>query len=199
MTEDNNNGDGFVFNPDDYTYALPDVAKAWLAKYGVTSTEIAHFNVCWNKMTDSLCFPVIINDKVAMTSERYFGDKDNHPKYIIKGEKNKSALFITHFRNKDMVVFVEDYVSAIKVARHTGACPLFGSTIPRNTLKWAVERFKTMRVWLDMDKAYQSVLEASKLSQYASDTRSIVTQLDPKEYTNQELINILSKYGAMGT
>lgn len=195
--DNNNNEVDASFDPDDYTYALPDDAKAWLVKYGITAAEIAHFHICWNKRTDSLTFPVILNDKVVLTSERYFGEELHHPKYVVKGQKNKNTLFITHEKVPQTLVFVEDFVSAIKVARFTGACPLLGSTLPANTLKWAVEKFSKLRVWLDYDKATQSLLEASKLSQYCGDVRSIITTMDPKEYTNNELTHILRRYSCL--
>lgn len=192
---DNNNDKYHEFDADDYTYSIPKEATTWLGKYGITRAEVVHFNLLWNKRTDSLVFPIIINDKVVLTSERYFGDNPFHPKYVTNGSKNKNNLFITHPRNKESLVFVEDFVSAIKVSRFTGACPILGATINANAVKWAVEHFKRIRVWLDSNKAAQSLLEASKLSQYCSDVRSIYTDLDPKEYSNTELMTILEKYG----
>jgi Zn ribbon nucleic-acid-binding protein len=196
--DNNNNGDGPVFDPDDYTYALPDKARAWLDKYGITRAEVTHFDIMWNKNTDSLVFPVIIGGKITLTSERYFGPDPNQPKYKIKGQKNNHNLFITNKNQKGTVVFVEDFLSAIKVGRFVGACPLFGSTVGGNALKWAIGNFSKIRVWLDYDKAGQSVVEASKLSQYCSDVRSIISTLDPKEYSNNDLRNILEKYNTLG-
>jgi hypothetical protein len=55
--------------------------------------------------------------------------------------------------------------------------------MPENMVKWALGRFKKARVWLDMDKAVESVQTASRLSQFVRDSRSIITELDPKEYS----------------
>lgn len=48
-----------------------------------------------------------------------------------------------------------------------------------------------------MDKAVQSVGEAAKASQYIPDCRSIITELDPKEYSMSQLKHILTESGSL--
>jgi hypothetical protein len=180
-----------------FTHSIPSKPLAWLRKYGISDSEIAHFGICWNAPKDTLVFPVHEGETIVLTNERYFGSDPKHPKYVTYGHKNRKHLFITHPSNKDCLVLVEDAISAIKVARYCSSLPLFGATLPDNALYWASEHFKSIRVWLDMDKASQSLLEAAKASQFIPDSRSIITSLDPKEYSMNELKSILLEYNCI--
>jgi len=177
-----------------YTILIPQKALEWLFKYGITKEEITHFRICWNPSKDSLVFPIIDGDgKVIVTNERYFGDSPLEQKYRTYGHKNHKQLFINNPLHPRTLVMVEDFVSAIRVSRFVCAMPLLGSTMPVEALRWATGRYKKLRVWLDMDKASQSLGEAAKASQYIPDCRSIITDLDPKEYSNNRILTILKE------
>jgi hypothetical protein len=194
--ENNNKNADSIIDCSLYTTKFPEKVLTWLKKYGISDIEIQHYGLMYNEATFSLVFPCRDDKGIFLTSERYFGPDPNHPKYVTIGRKTKPFVFV----NKNVIeslIMVEDYVSAIKVGRFATCAPLFGATIPANTLKWAVERFKKVRIWLDMDKATQSLREASKASQFCQDVRSIITTLDPKEYTNTELVKILKTYGVL--
>lgn len=173
---------------------IPDEALNWLRKYGVSDNEIKHYELCWNLKTSSLVFPVYDKDnKLIYYQERYFGPEKDKPKYITRGSKTQQLAFISNRNFNGTIVLVEDFVSAIKVGRYCSASPLLGSNINGKAVKWLADQFKRVRVWLDIDKATESLVEASKLP--IKDVRVVLTQLDPKEYTTQEIINILERYG----
>jgi hypothetical protein len=180
-----------------FTSSIPKRPMEWLKKYGIVDSEIAYYGVCWNPDRDTLVFPVREEGKIVLTNERYFGTDPTFPKYKTYGHKNRTPLFITNKANPHSLVVVEDAVSAYKLARLVSTLPLFGATMPANALYWASERFKSIRVWLDMDKASQSLLEAAKASQYVPDSRSIITNLDPKEYSMNDLQRILGEYNCI--
>lgn len=194
--DENNNNNGNGLDRSHCTPILPARSLAWLRKYGITDKEITSYGIWWNPQNESLVFPVRNQaGQLVLTNERYFGADPKHPKYLTFGSKTAQHLIILHPLNRDSLVVVEDFISAVKVARQVSSCALFGSTMPGNALKWAVERFKHIRVWLDMDKASQSVLTASRCSQYVPDTRSIITEMDPKDYTNSQISKILISNG----
>jgi len=198
MVENNNkNGNVASVDSDSFTYVIPPLAVKWLRKYGITDNEIIHYGILWNARTDSLVFAIRDEHGIILTNERYFGTNPNHPKYITQGNKTTNTCYFINKNTPKSLVLVEDFISAIKVARFANCLPLLGSQIPSNALKWAVERFKCLRVWLDMDKAVESLQQASRASQWVSNTRSIITELDPKEYGNNNLIMILKQYGVL--
>lgn len=190
----NNNGNVASIDSSSFTGVIPKKALGWLRTYGITDSEILHHGILWNTARDSLVFGIRDQHGIVLTNERYFGTNPNAPKYWTTGSKETNNIYLLNSLTPNCLIFVEDYVSAIKVSRFANCLPLFGSQIPANALKWASERFKCLRVWLDMDKATESLKQASKLSQWVSNTRSIITELDPKEYSNNELIKILKDY-----
>lgn len=194
MENNNNNVTLASIDSSGFTNAIPSKAMEWIKKYGITDNEIQHYGILWNANKDSLVFPIRDDHGIVYTNERYFGDNQNHPKYLTYGNKALNTVYLVNKNTPNSLVLVEDFISAIKVARFANCHPLFGSTVPANTLKWVCAWFKTIRIWLDMDKASQSLLEASKASQWVSNTRSIITPLDPKEYDNNSLILTLKKY-----
>lgn len=179
-----------------YSYVLPIAAIKWLRKYGISDEEIKSSHIMWNSYTDSLVFPLFgRNDKdeqvIVVTNERYFGDSPDHPKYKTYGPKSKAINVFTNSANDydhDVVVAVEDMVSCIKVSRHFPCVALLGATMPQDHALKLSEAYKHLRIWLDMDKASQAVVEASKASQFVRGTsRVIITDLDPKEYSDREI------------
>lgn len=190
MATDIQEVDPYSFNINNYSSVLDKKAIQWLKKYGITDTEIRGFKFLWNHKTHSLVFPFYDESgKIAFTNERYFGPNKDFPKYITHGNKSAYIHWFCPNRNSpserpDVALLVEDVISAIKVGRHYACMPLFGSSIPAGVPKTLYNRFKIARVWLDMDKAGTSLIEASKLSQWGS-ARSIITPYDPKEYGNE--------------
>lgn len=189
MTEDNNNNDEFL-DTSGFRNKIPDDALKWLKKYGISDNEIKHYCLCWNEETNSLVFPIFNdNNKLVYYQERYFGPKVNYPKYITRGSKTQQLGYITNRNFNGTIVLVEDFVSAIKVGRYCTVAPLLGSVISAEAVKWIVENFWRVRVWLDMDKAVESLKQASKVP--VKDIRIILTQFDPKDYTTQEIVKVL--------
>lgn len=177
-----------------FTSYVPSKAIWWLKKYGITDDEIQFYGICWNPSTDSLVFPMKQDGVIKLTNERYFGSNIKHPKYLTYGQKTKLHTFIVSPHHNGHLVIVEDPVSYIKVGRLASSLPLLGATIPTSVHKWAVGKFKSVRVWLDIDKATRSFIEASKFSQYIPDTRSILTEYDPKEYSTEQIKFILASH-----
>lgn len=195
MENNKNNDLVTLIDSGNFTPAIPERALTWLKKYGITTLEVKHYNLLWDEKNKSLVFPLFDGGNIILTNSRYFGSDPKHPKYVTNGHKNRNTIYIRSKLTPNTLVLVEDFVSALKVARFASCLPLFGSTVSAEAVKWASGRFKQLRIWLDMNKASQSLQEASKLSQYVPDTRVILTTLDPKEYTNNQLHDILASHG----
>lgn len=177
-----------------FSSAIPPKPLLWLRKYGLSDSELLHYGILWNAATTSLVFPVRREGEIVFTNERYFGDNPSHPRYLSYGSKRNALFLINNQFTPKSITVVEDYISAIKVGRFASSLPLMGCKVSDGSLKWLSERCKQLRVWLDRDKATESILEAAKASQYIPDSRSIITELDPKEYSNNFIINTLKEY-----
>lgn len=179
--------------PCNSTNHIPMAALKWLHKYGITPHEIEHYGLCWNIDTESLVFPFYGKPgEFLFRQERYFGPKKQVPKYVTYGDKR----MLPQIRNNLLpasLIFVEDFVSAMKVARVCTVSPLLGSNIPASAIKALYRAFKQVRVWLDLDKASDALREASKCLTVVQDVSTIITQLDPKEYSTEEISRIVLK------
>lgn len=196
LMEHNKKNDDFGLDTSGFTGRIPVVALGWLKKYGITEFEVMHYGIVWNENTSSLVFPIYNPEKrLIYCQERYFGPDKDKPKYITHGSKSQQLAYINSGKFPKTVVLVEDYISAIKVARCCSASPLLGSSLDLNAAKWVVARFNRVRIWLDLDKASHAIQEASKLSQAIKNTRVILTQLDPKEYSTPEIAKHLAEAG----
>lgn len=179
-----------------FSYELPERADKWIRKYGITDAEIRFYQLAWCDLRQTLVFPFLRDGRVVLTNERYFGPNPKHPKYLTFGNKSKEVVYLCGAHNVDKLVLVEDFVSAIKVRRLVSTMPLLGCTIPEMVLPWAKGRFKKLGVWLDFNKAAESLREASKAAAFVPST-SIVTTADPKELSMNQIDKTLKEYGIL--
>ena len=103
---------------------------------------------------------------------------------------SKGKKPLTIYGESDTIILVEDVLSAIKIARLSPeycAMPLLGSSLSTEHEEVLRDIFKTIYVWLDRDKANQGIKMSRNLRQKGMNTKSIITDLDPKEYTEGEI------------
>ena len=171
--------------PYDFTYDLPGVALEWLRKYGITDQEIQQNHFGWSNKYESLVFPVFdCFGNLLMYQNRYFGS-EVHQRYHTSGMPD--LVYHVNGGGGDSIVCVEDLLSAIKVSRITQAMPLWGSTLSMQRLRTLGERFTNLVIWLDKDKAGYAIKRAQAAKPFFDDVRVIVTDLDPKQYSTEEI------------
>lgn len=163
------------------TNTLPLVAEQWLSKYGLTKEEKAQFSWCEDQ-----------NLLILLQDENYWQGRNFAigSKYLSRG--NKPIKLFGKSLNSETIIFTEDVISAIKVSRFVTSCPLLGSTIGLDKILSLSGGFNHYFLWLDMDKAKESVKQAKIASQAWPNCSVIITELDPKEYTTVELKKILT-------
>ena len=175
--------------PEDAQKYLPVNVNSWLQKYNLTERELSVLNPLYSFERDLLIFPVYGPDGLLMYQGRYFGENVKHPKYLTYGAKD-----VLHILGNDpeTIVVTEDVISAVKVSTVTSALPLWGSGIPLGLARRLSDRFKRLGIWLDMDKAKESLRMRSDLSPLFDDVFSVITPKDPKEYNHEEIAGFLS-------
>ena len=157
------------------------MCTSWLKNYGLTNQELRDLEVCWSKSTGLLIFPIVKeNTLVGYIGRRFMGEGQ---KYMIRGAKSN---FTEIYGTGSTLVFTEDLISAVKVARVTSAKPLYGvflTIIPGGYSKYYL--------WLDKDKQKSSVEQCRKWKQYGYNISPIITDLDPKEYNETQIKELL--------
>jgi hypothetical protein len=93
----------------------------------------------------------------------------------------------------DSLVVVEDAVSAARIASSCPSMPCLGSYLPSHKLM-ALKRLKFTKLitWLDSDKLKESREIAQRAKWLGFDTKVVYTEDDPKCYSNEEILRIIS-------
>lgn len=155
----------------------------WVLGYGLTAEELQQFsssNERVGKYGLMPCDLLVLYSSADYWCARNFG---KGAKYLTSGTKP----VIKYGMNKEVLVFVEDIISAIKVGRQFTAIPMLGS-MPSGDAATHLEGFETIYVWNDMDKAKESIKTARNLSERLNKrVRVIFSPSDPKCYNDLEI------------
>jgi hypothetical protein len=115
---------------------------------------------------------------------RNFGDG---VKYMSRGVKP----YLEYGFNKDKLVFVEDIISAVKVARVATAVPMLGAKVMPAWWENA-KRFDKIYLHGDRDKATENIVQARRASEViGKKVEIIITEKDPKHYSEDEMLSFL--------
>jgi hypothetical protein len=158
---------------------IPVKAKGWLDKYDLTLKEQSLFK--WNVEKEMLVYQT--NN---FWTGRTFSDDPDVPRYKSSGMKPYEVL-----GTGNTLILVEDIISGLKVSRNSSCCVLFGASIPKDILLKYSCSYKEIVVWLDCDKAKDSIKLSKEIRDWGMHSSSIITPRDPKEYNDVQLINHL--------
>lgn len=167
--------------PHDASIRITGVAYEWILKY-LTPAEITSLRVLWSPSTSMLIIPFFVDGELVGWQGRNFGDTG--PKYRLHGVKSK---FSKVYGSGDVLVFTEDVLSAVVVARSVAARPLFGTSLPQEYL----HGFSRFYLWLDKDKRVEALKQCNHYKQYGITINPIFTENDPKTYTKEQIQEIL--------
>lgn len=186
---------GDIKLPDDYTQDIPKEGMKWLLKY-LTPDQIKEYHIGFSPSLNRIIFPLFKKDKLVYWQGRYINwdNKYKTPKYK-NIRASKDTLFAIRNPSSDVLVLVEDIVSAIKVSQHANVVSLLGSTLDdQKILQWS-KFFRVIIVWLDYDKAEYSLNKTFRYKKFGLNVRSCLTKLDPKEYsfrTMKDYLEVIS-------
>lgn len=177
--------------PSDYsTNYLPQVALDWLRKYEITDKEIHDNRFGWSALNESLILPVYDPfGNLLMYQERMFGERASR-KYLTSG--SPESVYHILGVDPDACVIVEDLLSAIKVSRVTSAMPLWCGWLSPKRMKTIAMGYKKLVIWLDPDKAKDSVKFKMKALPFFEDVKAVITEQDPKCFTTEQIQHIIS-------
>jgi hypothetical protein len=115
-------------------------------------------------------------------------DKTSLPKYLSRGVKP----YLEFGSNKEKLVFVEDIISAVKVARVATAVPMLGAKVMPAWWEQA-SKYDKVAIWNDRDKATDSIVQARRASEViGKKVEIIITEKDPKFYDTDKIKKLLA-------
>lgn len=187
--------------PHDADTDLPQKAQDYLDKFGLTLRDRQFNTIMWSEFWQRLIFPYFDDTGLVGWQGRYLGDDGNlnrdKAKWYSKGNL-RDLIHVVGNKNAGTVVLVEDIVSAIKISHIDTVCavPLFGSHVDVKKVLAIKKICDTIKVWcwLDLDKQVDSAKYSKKLRDLGFESRTVITEFDPKLYDDAQIEEILG-YG----
>lgn len=177
--------------PQDATNHIGPAGRAWLDRYDITATEQQRYRMLWSDSKNQLIFPLYnkTNELVAWQGRNF--DPAAKGKYFSQGKIHDLLYFCG--KKGTPVILVEDLLSAIKISRISIAMPLFGSEASTALLMRLKAHCGAIIVWLDSDKWRNSQDIVKRSQSIGLPAMSAYTNLDPKEYTTDQIKYFLTK------
>jgi len=183
--------------PSDVTTELPFEAKDWLKQYQLTRLDTNRNHVMWSDKWSRLIFPYFNEVELLAWQGRYIPCGKNQvningkapAKWFSQGKIHEIIHPIKVVARK--AILVEDIVSAIKLSNHTGAIPLFGSSLSTQQILRLRTFVNEVWLWLDPDMRNKSVKFAHVCNLLGLTAHVIFSDKDPKEHDHTDIANIL--------
>ena len=183
--------------PEDFTEVIPLEGRLWLYSNGITDKLRRQYNIGYSARLRRVVMPVYDTEDNLIWFQCRALLKGQKPKYM-QPSGDKGSVVFKSTTNKSSgtegtIVVVEDIMSAIRVGELANTISLLGTKANTNQIN-TLSRYSTVITWLDSDKAGRN---GSKTIRQAvgllTNTKDIVTELDPKSYSKQQIETILCK------
>ena len=178
--------------PRDVDTTIPERGLGFLRDFALTEQDVKNNMILWSDYYQRLVFPYFSDDGLVGWQGRYLGELPSKAKWFSQGDL-KNILHVVGNRLAKACVLVEDIVSAIKVGHNPQVCavPLFGSHVSMTKFLQLKKKYGTVYIWLDKDVQTKAVKYAANGRVLGMDVRNIITDNDPKSYTDSQIEEIL--------
>ena len=179
----------FISLPTDITTKFPKEVNEYLLINNIYPNDIINNFIHWSPSKERICFPIFIDGEYKGWQGRSLTRK---PKWYSQGIDDK-LIYLTN-NTSSTVVLVEDIISAINVGKQSySCCCLFGSnlTLSRMQALSLIGKDKFI-LWLDKDKERESMKRAEELRHLGFNCYSLTTDKDPKYYSQEDILNLLT-------
>lgn len=181
--------------PHDYTEELPRHARAWLFAAGVTPSVYKEYRIGYSASLDRVVLPVFDDFGTLIWYQCRALLKGQKPKYIQPSRDRSEVLYKGHrgSSGNTRAVIVEDILSAIRVGKHIDTYSLLGTKITPSQAT-SLSSYKRVTTWLDPDTAgRRGAYKIRKALGLLTDVDNIITDVDPKELSDEDIIKCLNK------
>lgn len=178
--------------PSDLTSVIGGKAWEWINEYDVTTEELVRNNVRYSPSREQLIFQWFGEyRKLILWQSRNFS---TYAKAKASTHGNPSEVMNIVYKGcrpagspGDVLVLVEDPVSALRVARQQDSMALLGSHISAEKLLRVRSLYKDVIFWLDHNKYRESQNLAMEAEILGLSTSVSTTVLDPKYLSDSEI------------
>lgn len=181
--------------PKDATVAIDFVALEWLTKYEIETKEVVKYGMLWSPAKKMLIFPFYADTdeighptgKLMGWQGRSFNSNYDMKYYKVGGFTDFFNILNLHNGRGSDIIIVEDFLSAIKIARNYTSMALLGSNLSTQRMKLLEGFAEDLTFWMDEDKADKGLELARTGSMLGFRTKYIITKHDPKEYNDDQI------------
>ena len=165
----------------------------WLSHYEMGPKDAILHLWKWNPKTRELLFPLWDKEGklVCLQAKNFDPERKSKAKYFNRGDKERHWTIYENFLLTGTLVLTEDIVSAAKVSSVSDAMPLLGVSIRKEKLVEISREYDKLVVWLDRDKWKEARMIAEQAKMLGMNASTILTDKDPKEYSNEEIMVFL--------
>lgn len=192
--------EGEVRLPEDFTTNIPPDGAVWLLKSGVTTYLSTAYGIGWSEKLQRVILPVEVDGSLVCVQGRAIHEGQK-PKYYNKKRAGKDLmwfwskpeLMLENVRPRTCII-TEDILSTIRTGRLLPSFSTLGTKLnPKLAVRANQRGYDTFLIWYDGDEAgMQGSIQVKKdLELMGFNTKIIKTELDPKEYNNDEIKHIL--------
>ena len=183
--------------PYDFPRDTPAVGMLWLFKASITPYRARQLGIGWSDYYNRVFLPIYSGD--GKNELIYFQaravTKDQEIKYINpKVDRSEIGYWvIPPGADKSRIIVTEDILSAIRVGYHTPAMSALGTKLSVG-LANQLSEYAHVTTWLDPDEAgITGARDMRKLIGLTTPTSNISTEKDPKDYSDEEINQYLSR------
>lgn len=193
--EASNFRDTEIVLPSDFTTDIPLVGRLWLYSGGISSSTWREYGIGYSESLKRVILPVFNDEGRLIWYQCRAVEKGQKPKYI-QPSSDKSKVVFKGKNNKhttDTIIIVEDILSAIRVGKQFNVISILGTKLSSWHINY-LSKYSRVITWLDSDRAGQTgAYEIRKSLSLVTETDNIVTKLDPKKLTDEQIRNALCK------
>jgi len=178
--------------PTDYSTDIPITGRLWLYSAGITESTWRENRIGYSETLERVILPVYDSRGKLIWYQCRAILKGQTPKYVQPASNRETVLFESRHRNTDKeCIIVEDILSAIRIGKHCKCISLLGTKITTAQTNY-LSRYDNITTWLDSDKAgVTGAYNVRKALQLLTTVKNIVTEKDPKCYSDKEIKEIL--------
>lgn len=173
--------------------------RAFQARYGIVAQELLDNFVVKCPSRRSFIFPAfnVIGESIGVIERwfpKWYNPGHRGPKSMYYKEKDHPKMYVPRTCGiNDTVVFVEDTLSAIKVARTHMAMALLGTSLNIPIVQKLTEfQVKKAVFLLDPDAASKALTLRQEFGLFFYDVKTVLLPKDPKDMPYEELYDKLS-------
>lgn len=176
--------------------AWPVQASVWPSKAHLSYEVVGYMRMAYSPSRNRVYVPVYFEGEYQGYISRRIDDKDGSPKYIQKFlDKEKFIYSCVADEHYKTVILVEDVLSATRLKMcGYNAVAILGTHVTDGLLHYLTQHYDSFIIWMDNDKRevkLKQVAAKRKLESYGK-VKIIKTDLDPKEYSDTDIEEILN-------